>query len=118
VSARPCSFKQDAAACSKGPVIVISAAARANHDVDAIFLKPVDMDALLARSEEQLARTLEPRGTSKKFVPRRGLLRHRLAFAVALIVALQVSLNVFAGTKCSQFGDPQHRSTEGGTPAL
>ena len=44
--------------------------------------------------------------TSKKFVPIKRFPRHRLASAVALIVALPVSLNVFAGTKCSPFGDP------------
>jgi len=53
---------------------------------------------------------LELARTSEKLFPQNNsqqdCLRYRLASAVALIVALSVSLNVFAGTRCGPFGDP------------
>ena len=48
--------------------------------------------------------------TSEKPTPQNNLpkdcLRHLLAAGIALIVTLSVSFDVFAGTRCSPFGDP------------
>ena len=76
-----------------------------------------------ASTSTGLGKIASASSTSEKLIPKeksqKDRLRHRLAASIALMVALLASLNVFAGTKCSPFGDPPpHRSTEDGTPAL
>jgi|GEM_PF-417283 len=55
--------------------------------------------------------------TSEKLIGKtnsqKDCLRHRLATSIALMVALLVSLNAFAGTRCSPFGDPPAKVDRG-----
>ena len=54
---------------------------------------------------------------SRKTFPRndtqKDVLCHRLAISIVLMVTLSASLNVFADTKCSPFGDPQAQVDRG-----
>ena len=50
---------------------------------------------------------------NRKSNSQRDCLRHRLATSVALMVALLASLNAFAGTRCSPFGDPPAKVDRG-----
>src|ERR1039458_9412110 len=63
-----------------------------------------------ASTSTGLGKIASASSTSEKLIPKeksqKDRLRHRLAASIALMVALLASLNVFAGTKCSPFGDP------------
>src|SRR5208282_3703244 len=50
---------------------------------------------------------------NRKNNSQRDCLRHRLATSIALMVALLASLNAFAGTRCSPFGDPPAKVDRG-----
>ena len=80
------------------------------------------MRARSASTSTGLGKIASASSTSEKLIPKeksqKDRLRHRLAASIALMVALLASLNVFAGTKCSPFGDPPAQVDRGWYPSL
>ncbi len=80
------------------------------HRPSWMWMRCSSVRAIGASTATDLGKIASASSTSEKLIPRENSqkvrLRHRLAASIALMMALLASPNVFAGARCSPFGDP------------